>query len=197
MTRKVWFQVAIGLLLSLFIIKYFIEIKWILSPILIVLQTIFYPLLIAGVLFYITVPAQLYLEKLKFPRWASIITIFIIISAGIWGAISLVGPPIIQQVNKLIENAPQIINESTVFIIDLLEKAGSLPKWLNDAIDSLKDTLTDLPTEFGKWVVTFIQSIFSGALVIVLTPFFLIFMLKDHEKLIPFVTQFFSNDRKT
>ncbi|HLR72651.1 MAG TPA: AI-2E family transporter [Pseudogracilibacillus sp.] len=197
MTRKVWFQVAIGFLLTLFIIKYFLEIKWILSPIMIVLQTIFYPLLIAGVLFYLTVPAQLYLEKIKFPRWASIGTIFIIISAIIWVATSLVGPPIIQQINNLIENAPQIINESTVFVIDLLEKAGSLPKWLNDAIDSVTDTLTELPAEFGKWTVTFIQSVFSGALVIVLTPFFLIFMLKDHEKLIPFVTHFFSGERKT
>lgn len=196
MTRKVWFQVAVGLLLTLFIIKYFLEIKWILSPILIVLSTIFYPLLIAGVLFYITVPAQLYLEKIKFPRWASIGTIFIVISAVVWGAISLVGPPIIQQVNNLIENAPQIINESTIFVVDLLEKAGSMPKWLNDAIDSMKDTLADLPAEFGKWTVTLIQSVFSGALVMILIPFFLIFMLKDHEKLIPFVTQFFSADRK-
>lgn len=197
MTRKVWFQVAIGLLLALFIVKYFLEVKWILSPILIVLETVFYPLLIAGVFFYITVPAQLYLESIKFPRWASIGTIFIFISAVIWGAISLVGPPIIQQVNNLIENAPQIINESTVFVIDLLEKAGSMPKWLNDAIDSMKDTLAELPAEFGRWTVTLIQSVFSGALVIILTPFFLIFMLKDHEKLIPFITQFFSADRKT
>src|SRR5699024_6536179 len=78
----------------------------------------------------------------------------------------------------------------------VLFRSGSLPKWLNDAIDSVTDTLTELPAEFGRWTVTFIQSVFSGALVIVLTPFFLIFMLKDHEKLVPFVTQFFSGDRK-
>src|SRR5699024_7806348 len=112
-------------------------------------------------------------------------------------ATSLVGPPIIQQINNLIENAPQIINESTVFVIDLLEKAGSLPKWLNDAIDSVTDTLTELPAEFGKWTVTFIQSVLSGALVIVLTAFILIFMLKDREELIAFVAHFFSGKRKT
>src|SRR5699024_4493480 len=162
--------VSIGFLLTLFIVKYFLEIKWILSPIMIDLQSIFYPLLIAGVLFYITVPAQIYLEKIKFPRWASIGTIFVFISAVIWLATYLVVPPIIQQINNLIENAPQIINESTVLVIDLLEKAGSLPKWLNDAIDSVTDTLTELPAEFGKWTVAFIQSVFSGALVIVLTP---------------------------
>lgn len=197
MTRKVWFQVAIGILLSLFIIKYFVDIKWVFSPLIIVLKTIFYPLLIAGVLFYITVPAQLFLERHKFPRWASIITIFIFISAAIWAGVSIVGPPIIHQVNNLIENAPAIINDSTVFVVDLLEKAGSLPKWLNDAINSFKSTLTALPAEFGKWTVSLIQSVFSGALIAILTPFFLIFMLKDHEKLLPFVTSFFSGDTKT
>jgi len=196
LTRKLWFQLAIGILLSLIIIKYFVEVQWIFSPIIIVLKTIFYPLLIAGVLFYITVPAQLFLEKKKFPRWASIITIFIMIIAAIWVGISIVGPPIIHQINNLIENAPAIVNESTVFVVDLLEKAGSLPEWLNDAINTFKDTLTALPVEFGKWTVSIIQSVFQGTLILILTPFFLIFMLKDHEKLIPFVTKFFSGETK-
>src|SRR5690625_5551523 len=30
----------------------------------------------------------------------------------------------------------------------------------------------------------------------VLAPFFLLFMLKDHEKFVPFITQFFSGERK-
>lgn len=187
----------IALLLSLLIVRYFVEVRWIFSPVLIVLKTIFYPLLIGGVLFYITVPIQLFLEKRKFPRWASIITILLMIVAAVWAAISIVGPPIIQQINNLIENAPAIINESTVFIIDLLEKAGSLPGWLKDAIDSITEWLSAFTTQFGKWTVTLIQSLFQGTLILVLAPFFLIFMLKDHEKFVPFVTKFFSGDAKT
>ncbi len=197
LTRKLWFQLMIAVLLGLLIIRYFVEVKWILSPVLIVLKTIFYPLLIGGVLFYITVPIQLFLEKRKFPRWASIITILLMIIAAIWEAISIVGPPIIQQINNLIENAPAIINESTVFVIDLLEKAGSLPSWLKDAIDSLTEWISAFTTQFGKWTVTLIQSVFQGTLILVLAPFFLIFMLKDHEKFIPFVTKFFSGEAKT
>lgn len=197
LTRKLWFQLMIAVLLGLLIIRYFVEVKWILSPVLIVLKTIFYPLLIGGVLFYITVPIQLFLEKRKFPRWASIITILLMIIAAIWVAISIVGPPIIQQINNLIENAPAIINESTVFVIDLLEKAGSLPSWLKDAIDSLTEWISAFTTQFGKWTVTLIQSVFQGTLILVLAPFFLIFMLKDHEKFIPFVTKFFSGEAKT
>ena len=56
MTRKLWFQLGVGILLTLLIIKFIVEVEWIFSPVLIVLQTIFIPLLISGVLFYITVP---------------------------------------------------------------------------------------------------------------------------------------------
>lgn len=196
MTRKLWFQFGIGILLILFIIKYFVEVNWILSPISIVLKTIFYPLLIGGVLFYITVPIQTFLEKYKFPRWASIGTIFLLITAAIWVAISIVGPPITEQIDNLIKNAPAIINETTVFVIDLLEKTGSLPKWLTDEIDAVMDSLSAISVNFGKWTVSLIQSLFQGTLVLVLAPFFLIFMLKDHEKLVPFVTKFFSGDTK-
>jgi len=195
-TRKLWFQVGVGIILTLLIIKFFVDINWILSPLTIVLKTIFYPLLIGGVLFYITVPIQLFLEKYKFPRFASIGTILLLITAAIWAAISIVGPPITQQINNLIDNAPAIINETTVFVVDLLEKTGSLPIWLKDAIDNVTDSLSSISMQFGKWTVTLIQSLFQGTLVLVLAPFFLIFMLKDHEKFSPFVTKFFSGETK-
>src|SRR5690625_2588198 len=187
----------IALLLSLLIVRYFVEVRWIFSPVLIVLKTIFYPLLIGGVLFYITVPIQLFLEKYKFPRFASIGTILLLITAAIWAALSIVGPSITQQINNLIDNSPAIINETTVFVVDLLEKRGSLPIWLKDAIDNVTDSLSSISMQFGKWTVFLIQSLFQGTLVLVLAPFFLIFMLKDHEKFVPFVTKFFSGDAKT
>src|SRR5699024_8851401 len=96
----------------------------------------------------------------------------------------------------LIDNAPAIINETTVFVVDLLEKTGSLPIWLKDAIDNVTDSLSSISMQFGKWTVTLIQSLFQGTLVLVLAPFFLIFMLKDHEKFSPFVTKFFSGETK-
>ncbi len=65
MTRKLWFQLGVGILLTLIIIKFFTEVNWIFTPILIILQTIFIPLLVSGVLFYITVPIQTFLEKAK------------------------------------------------------------------------------------------------------------------------------------
>ena len=63
MTKKLWFQLGIGILLSLIIIKFLVDVQWIFSPLIIIGKTIFLPILIAGVLFYISKPLQTILEK--------------------------------------------------------------------------------------------------------------------------------------
>ena len=75
MTKKLWFQVGVGILLALLIIKYFMEIQGIFSPLVIIAKAIFVPLLLGGVLYYITEPIQRFLEKRKVPSWGSILSI--------------------------------------------------------------------------------------------------------------------------
>src|SRR5690625_7204229 len=94
LTKKVWFQVGVGILLSLIILKYFMEIKWILSPIGIVTKSIFIPLLIGGVLLYISLPLQILLEKYKVIRCGSITIIFILLITLLSASIMVIGPPV-------------------------------------------------------------------------------------------------------
>ena len=196
MTRKLWFQLGIGILIILFIIKYVVEVKWLFAPIFIVLKTIFIPLLLGGVLFYITVPLQTFLEKRKFPRWSSMTIIFLLLTGLITGAFFIVIPPISEEVTKLAENAPAIIQESNNLIIQATQFAGDMPDWVEESLEDAKNSLQTISVQFGKWTVTLFQSVFQGALIMFLAPFFLIFMLKDHEKLVPFVSGFFSGETK-
>lgn len=196
MTRKAWFQIGIGILLFLLIVKFVVEVSWIFKPIQIVLKTIFLPALIAGVIFYITVPFQLFLEKYKVPRWGSITIIFLVLIAFIWAAIAIIGPPITEQVNNLIINAPMIASEVNQLFIQVIQQTGNLPDWAKDSIDSATESLNEYTVQFGKWIVQFLQSVFQGTIVLVLVPFFLVFMLKDHEKFVPFILQFFSGEVK-
>lgn len=203
MTRKLWFQLGIGILLALLIIKYFSEVSWIVNPIIVILSTIFIPLLVSGVLFYLTVPIQTFLEKRKVPRWGSILIIFFIIIGFVWAAIAIVGPPITKQINNLIENAPLIIREANNFVLDLADQSGNLPDkfedWLNNTVREIENSipsLNDLTVSVSGWVVGFLQSVIQGAIILILIPFFYFFMLKDHEKFKPFVLQFFSGETK-
>lgn len=52
-----------GVLIALLIIKYVIEVRWILNPIFIIIKTIFIPMLLGGVLYYISEPLQRFMEK--------------------------------------------------------------------------------------------------------------------------------------
>lgn len=200
MTKKLWFQLGIGILMILFIIKFGVEVNWIFNPIIIILQTIFIPLLISGVLFYLTVPLQTFVEKYKVPRWGSIILIIALILGVLWVAIAIVGPPITKQVNNLVENAPTFIEEGNDLALDLIEKSGNLPEWAKDSIDSTADSITesldDITKKAGKWIVSIFQSIIQVSLMLILIPFFLIFMLKDHEKMMPFILHFFNGGMK-
>ena len=196
MTKKLWFQLGVGILLSLIILKFMVDVKWVFSPLLIVGKTIFMPILIAGVLFYISKPLQSLLEKRKVPRWGSIGIIFALLIALFWVAFSIIGPPIVDQVNNLTNNLPSFINETNRLVISLLEQAGDLPGWLNDGVKSITDSLNSIALNFGKWFVQFFQSVLQGAFVVVLVPFFLLFMLKDHEKFLPFVSGFFTGKKK-
>jgi len=203
-TRKVWFQVGVGILLTLLIIKYFVEIHWIFSPLVILLKAIFVPLLLGGVLYYVTEPIQRFLEKRKFPRWASILTIIIglIAIAGIFGWI--IGNPIAEQVNKLVKNAPMIsanisasistsIQDATDY---LLQNKDNFPTQLKDIIDKMANSVQDIAVVASKGLVSFLQSIVSVSLLAILIPFFFIFMLKDHEKFAPSIYKYFSGERR-
>lgn len=200
MTKKLWFQVGTAILFTLLIIFMFMQVKSIFSPFMIIAQAIFMPLLLGGVLFYLSRPLQKWLESKKFPRWASIISVFIVIGLLIWGFIALVSPVLTKQVNALVNNTPEMVEEIEDFInytISQREKIGELPKALQATLDSASGKIETIAVSAGGFIVKFIQNVFQGVFLLVLVPFFLVYMLKDHEKFVPFITQFFKGEKKT
>ncbi|MFY3791170.1 AI-2E family transporter [Ureibacillus sp. MALMAid1270] len=196
MTKKVWFQVGIGLLLLLFIIKYTIEIHWIFNPLFIILQTIFIPLLIGGVLYYVTEPIQRVLEKRGVPRWGSIITIVLLLLGVFTGLAILIANPISTQINNLVKNAPFIgdkIMEATDFI---MANKDNLPPQAQQMIDSIVDSIQGIAVAGSQMIVSFISGAVSATFTLILIPFFFIFMLKDHEKFAPQIYNIFSGERR-
>ena len=197
MTKKLWFQVGIGTLIGLLIIKYFIEIKGIFNPLIIILRTIFIPLLLGGVLYYVTEPLQRLLEKRGLPRWGSVATILVLLVGVVSGLLLMVGNPIASQVNKLVDNAPTIaanIQETADYVMD---NSDRLPPQLEDLVDSVSNSIQDIAVKGSTWIVTFISGAVSATFTLILVPFFFLFMLKDHEKFAPNIYGIFSGDRRT
>lgn len=197
MTKKLWFQTGVAILLTLVIIRMFMEVKSIFSPLLIIGQTIFLPLLLGGVLFYLSRPLLKWLESVKFPRWASILSVFAVIGLVGWLFYALIGPPIMEQVNELVENTPEIIEDVEEVTKYALSQKDLLPERLQATVDDATGKINDIAVSAGSLLFKFIQSVFQGIFVLVLVPFFLVYMLKDHEKFAPFVSSFAKGEKKT
>ncbi|WP_042477140.1 AI-2E family transporter [Bacillus ndiopicus] len=196
MTKKLWFQVAIGLLLSLLIVKYFMEIRAIFKPFIIILKTVFIPLLLGGVLYYVTEPIQRFVEKRGVPRWGSLIIIVVLLVAGVSGFLLLIGTPISKQVNNLVDNAPYIgekIQETTDYVLD---NKDHWPPQVGQFIDSISNSLQDIAVKGSRMIVTFVSGAVSATFTLILVPFFFIFMLKDHEKFAPRIYGLFTGERR-
>ncbi|WP_432353849.1 AI-2E family transporter [Sporosarcina sp. A2] len=196
MTKKLWFQTGVAILLSLLIIKFFIEINFIFTPIGIIAKAIILPLIIGGVLYYMTEPIQRFLEKRKVPRWGSILIIFVILIGGVYAFSALVGPPIAKQVNNLVDNAPKIANDLIHLKDVALQQKKDLPPQFEEYITSAADKIQSFALKIGGWIIAFLQSIFQAIILLVLVPFFFVFMLKDHEKLAPNIYKYFNGKRR-
>ena len=63
---------------------------------------------------------------------------------------------------------------------------------INSTMKSISDSLTGILANS----ITYITSLISTIFLLIMVPFFLIYMLKDHEKFIPAIGKFFKGERK-
>ena len=197
MTKKVWFQVGIGMIIALLIIKYVVEIHWIFSPLYIIIKTIFIPLLLGGVLYYISEPLQRFMEKKGAPRWASMLTIILLLAGIVTGILLMIGNPISQQVNNLVENAPNIEDKIMDAANFVLENRENLPPQVGEFVDSISSSIQNIMMTGSKYIVNIVSGTVSATFTLILVPFFFIYMLKDHEKFAPNIYNLFAGERRT
>lgn len=185
-----------GLLLALLIMKYFVEVQWIFNPIVSIVSAIFIPLLLSGVLFYVTQPFQRFLEQRKVPRWGSILIILLSLIVAASVLVMMIGDPVVKQFNALVKSAPTIADKTQDAVDFYLRNKDNMPSMVQDVIDYIANSVQDIALVVSNWVVTFISSLVSASVVAVLIPFFFIYMLKDHEKFAPSIYRFFAGERR-
>ena len=198
MLHKLWFQWGVAIIIGLLIIKLFLEVNWILNPFLIILNTILIPLLLGGVLYYVSEPLQRFLEKKGAPRWASISVIIVILLGLIAGFLLLIGKPISEQVDNLVNNAPSIgkqIEELAGYVLDK-DKLEALPPQVEDFVNKISNSIQGIAVTTSKSLVSVVSGAVTATFTLILVPFFFVFMLKDHEKFAPNIYGLFEGERR-
>lgn len=196
MLNKVWFRIGIALLILFLLIKLVMEVHSVFTPFIIILQSVLLPLLLSGFLFYICLPFQKILEKNKIPRWGSITLIFIGLIIIIGVVIGYIGPLIAEQIENLINQIPALQHEVQHIINFSLDQMERLPNDVTDRINKMVQSMSDSTANVLSNSLSYLTSFISTLFLLIMVPFFLIYMLKDHERFIPFIAKLFKGERK-
>ncbi|OIJ20764.1 AI-2E family transporter [Anaerobacillus alkalidiazotrophicus] len=191
-----------SIVILLFLIIYLgTLIDWIFRPVVVFVQTLFVPILLAGILFYLLRPLVHLLSK-KMSRVLSIILIYLgLITLGI-SFISFIGPEIQKQFFKLINSMPQIISDLQLLMIELqqnelVQRFGLVEVFnLRDQIEQIGVVVGGLIGELVANTFGFIGTIFNTLLLFIIVPFILFYLLKEGERLPNYFLHFFSKEKQ-
>lgn len=180
------FRVGYGILLIFLIIYVGKKIDFIFQPLVVLVQTLFFPFLLAGVLYYLFRPIVLFFEKRNVARIYSILLIYLLFIGLVTLLIALVGPPLQHQITKLVENSDDLVTrlgdslvklQQNPFVGKYFEKQN-LETMVQDFTDYISSSATIIFTN----IANFIGLLTSIVIVFVTVPFILFYMLKEGEE---------------
>ncbi|PQD94765.1 AI-2E family transporter [Pradoshia eiseniae] len=184
--NKPFFKYATGLILILIIIVLFGKIDYFIWPFQKFIITLFFPILIAGLLYYILRPIVQWLSRYM-PLALSITLIYLLFGALGYVAVKTAGPMIISQVSHLVEVVPERAESIADTSKTIIEERS--PDFLS--VNKVKDYATDYLESFSKKIssnaITIFSTITSALTIIVIVPFIVFYFLKDGHKLKPYL----------
>ena len=188
MPQTKWFRVGYAIIIILVIIYLSTLVSFIFTPLSVMIKTLFAPIVLAGVLYYLLRPLVNLASK-YIPRGISILLIYLVFIGFITGLLFLIGPPLQKQVNSLVENTPTIVNEMRDILIEL-QQNEYVARFQQDERFSIEElsarfaeNLNDYLAKLGSNIVNVIGAITGFVILLVLIPFVLFYMLKDGERL--------------
>jgi predicted PurR-regulated permease PerM len=192
--NKPFFKYAAGILLTILIIYFFGKIDFFFWPFQKMIATIFFPILIAGLLYYIVRPIVRLLSKVL-PKTISILAVYAAAVGLVFLAVHFFGPSVSNQVHNLTNQFPdkvkEISSKSEKAIqgndFGLLKNSGKIKEKALGYFESLSSRINNNLLEI-------FSTITSIATVLVIVPFILFYFLKDDHKLKPFLLKYIPED---
>lgn len=193
--RKPFFEYAAGVLLIVIILFFLGKIDYALWPFKVIITTLFAPILIAGLFYYLLRPLVNLLRRFV-PKLAGIAIVFTVIALILAAIVYFFGPTIKNQVESFLELAPERVEEVTAESQSVManfefmgiqgsEIRARALSYIQSASDGLVNNVT-----------TILSALMNIAIVIIVVPFILFFLLKDDEKLVPHITKYLSEEHK-
>ncbi|GAA0383253.1 AI-2E family transporter [Bacillus horti] len=182
MPKNKFFLVCYGIILILLIIWLMTKVSFIFYPIVVAIQKLFFPFLIAGVMFYLFRPLIDFLVSKKVPRVLGILLLYASFIAVLVGIAFMIGPILQAQVNHLIENTPNMVRALSAEWDAFQSNRDSFPPYVDDIIDSVMSSAEMILSSIGKNLANVFGVIANVVIIAVIVPFILFYLLLEGNK---------------
>lgn len=177
------------------VIFIFDQVSYIFKPFIIVFNTIVAPIIVSLILYYLFNPIVNLMERYNISRLWGVIILFLVIIGVISLAINLLIPVNSSQIKTFGTNFPHYITKVNQFIDDITKYTvasnfySQIQDYLNSLAKKIPSMISDYFNGFGSKVKNIAETVVNVGVVIVTTPFFLFFMLKDGHRFKDFSTK--------
>lgn len=172
--------------LNLFLYKH---VSFVFTPLIVLIQTVALPVILAMVGFYLLRPVVTLLEKLHIKKvWAILVVLLLITGLIIFIIIAII-PFLIEQAKDLSHSFPSYWSQFTLEFEKWMLNSYFAPYYenINEFISGFLVTASDnaasLASSTVENIVSLVKTITKFALSLIVVPFILFYLLKDGEKL--------------
>lgn len=165
------------------------RVSFIFTPIVVIVKTIILPIILTGIVYYLTVPIVNYLEKKRVKRVYSIIVLYLVIIGLLTILISSVIPVLKEQTLSLIDNSTDYFEQGVDVVqsitgsnvVNQIQQSGNFD--FNQILNELQARGTSMLNNLFSNLTSFVGAVTEVIIAIVTVPFILFYLLKDGKKL--------------
>lgn len=175
------------------------KISFLFKPIVVFSSTLFFPILISGFLYFLLNPVVHRLQRLKLPRTAAILVIYLVFIGLVILLAGTVVPAITKQVTSLANDLPKYAKQTKIFFKQL-SHSKQYEWFLNQEYVSVNDIekklvayANTLPSQITNSLSSIFGVITNLTVIIATVPFLLFYMFKDGHQFPNSLVKFFPN----
>lgn len=163
------------------------KVQFVFEPIFVLAQTIFTPIIIAGILYYLTRPVVDLLDR-KMPRPLAVLLVFLGGIGVLTALVIIIYPELQQQFENLTTQVPEFINEANQFLLavqesDWFNRFSPDEQAITEWLEGIESRITEILSNVASHITTYLGMIASFLIILIVVPFVLFYLLKDGERL--------------
>ncbi|MBM7552601.1 AI-2E family transporter [Thalassobacillus pellis] len=188
--RHPFYKYITAAILILICIFFLVELNFF-QPVKVIIKTLFYPILIAGFLYYIIKPFVRFLARFRYiPKVAAILLVyasvagilylgFTFLAETVKGQIADITKNLPQELKKTAEKTEKTIENNDMGMVSFSNVRQEVTSYFGNIVENLGNNITDV-----------LATLTGATTVLIIVPFVLFYFLKDDHRLTPFLLRF-------